>query len=98
MYQKVECVCIACDNCDEIFQDSSTDFSIFLDEGSARDYCVNHENGWTEHEGKHYCPDCHEIDEEDNFILKPKPNSDIPDAVCDAKQSPIVIPKLSTKK
>lgn len=63
--QKVECVIIVCDNCEEHFSDYN-DFSIFPDEQSA------HPEGHDWHvtgDGKHYCPKCHKIDDNDNLII-----------------------------
>lgn len=31
---------------------------------------VGNESKWIEHEGKHYCPNCYEIDDEDNVVIK----------------------------
>lgn len=31
-------------------------------------------DGWhVTEDGKHYCPECHIIDDDDNLIIKPKP-------------------------
>ena len=67
MYNKVECICITCDNCKETFMDDHTGFSIYVDENGAHDAADN--DGWYSEDGKHYCPDCHTIDDEDNLII-----------------------------
>lgn len=63
MYNKVECICITCDNCGEGFMDDHTGYSIYVDEGGAHDAADSRE--WYSEDGKHYCPDCHTIDDED---------------------------------
>lgn len=68
MIQKVECFTLECDNCKEIFQDEHSGFSIFVDESSAWEYADN--DGWYEDKGKHYCPSCHDFDDDDNLIIK----------------------------
>jgi len=70
MYNKVECICLTCDNCGETFEESHNGFSIFLDENQANDEADN--DGWSLHNenNKHYCPSCHTIDDDDNLIVK----------------------------
>lgn len=64
-FHKVECVLLECDNCGDHYEDGHG-FAIFVDEGS-----VNPEDDdWHEIDGKHYCPDCHTIDDDDNLIIK----------------------------
>lgn len=70
MYNKIECISITCDNCEETYQNDHSGFSIFVDEIQAHDDADN--SGWYSDDGKHYCPTCHEIDDNDDLIIKPK--------------------------
>ena len=67
MYNKVECICITCDNCGETFIDYRSGFSIFNDGNSAHEAADDY--GWYSENGKHYCPDCHIIDDNDNLVI-----------------------------
>lgn len=70
MYQKIECVCLVCDNCGETYLDGDTGFSIFVDEDAVHEAADI--DGWYLNDtgdGKYYCPDCHSIDDEDNLIV-----------------------------
>lgn len=64
MISKVECIIIECDNCGEIFEDGSG-FSIFVDNDNAHPQ----DHDWYCEGGKHYCPECHTLDDEDNLII-----------------------------
>lgn len=68
MIDKVECVMIACDNCKESYQNEDSGFSIFADEGTAIEDAS--EGGWYmfADNGKHYCRECHMIENDDVFI------------------------------
>ena len=61
---------IDCDVCGQSYRDDYTGFSIWLDDNSADE--ALEDTGWYIDEGKHYCKDCHEIDDNDNLIIKPK--------------------------
>lgn len=65
MIEPIECIIIKCNHCGEIFEDGHG-FTIFPDYTTTNpeDY------GWHVDEGKHYCPGCHEVDENDNLIIK----------------------------
>lgn len=68
MYNKVECIVITCDNCDETYTDEHSGFSIYSDENAANDACQN--DDWESSEkGKHYCPLCYKINDEDELII-----------------------------
>lgn len=67
MYNKVECIRISCDNCGEVYSDDHSGFSIFLDEGTANEYADN--DSWHSDNGKHYCPDCHTINDDDEIVI-----------------------------
>ncbi|RPE05532.1 hypothetical protein EGT74_24420 [Chitinophaga lutea] len=66
MITKVECIVIECNVCNDIYEDGNG-FSVFPDNNSAHP----EDNGWHVDEDVHYCPGCHEIDEDDNLIVKP---------------------------
>lgn len=74
MYQKVECVMLECDRCKDHFQDPHTDFSIYTDESAIGEHAQ--ENDWYMfgEDGKHYCPKCYTVDDEDNITIKPPIN------------------------
>lgn len=69
MYNKVECVTLTCDNCNEAFISYEEGFSIFTDESQASEYAD--EAGWSLHndDGKHYCDECFHIDDNDVQII-----------------------------
>lgn len=67
MYNEVECIMVSCDNCKETYRDDNSGFSIFLDKGTANEYACNDE--WYEVDGKHYCPECHTINDEDELTI-----------------------------
>lgn len=65
MKKIVEMAVYVCDNCGEILNDGE-DHVCFIDEDIW--HCCEHE--WIEHEGKHYCPSCYELDDDDKVVLK----------------------------
>lgn len=66
MYKSIEMFTLICDNCGA---DSNADseFRAWSDKSSARDMAMD--SDWIEDEGKHYCPACYSIDDEDNYIF-----------------------------
>ena len=54
---------IICDNCNEAYLGSS-----YLCKYTAM-RCAK-EDEWIEHNGKHYCPNCYELDDNDNIVIK----------------------------
>ena len=66
MREEVKMAVYYCDNCGEKLKDG--DFIGYID----ADIWDFGEHNWIEHEGKHYCPNCYEIDDEDNIIIKKK--------------------------
>lgn len=68
MIKTVTMYTIICDNCGRDSAEGS-EYSCWNEEDFAWD--TANEDGWEEHEGKHYCPDCFDCDEEDNLIIKP---------------------------
>lgn len=72
MYNKIECVTLYCDNCNEQYMNDHSGFSIFVSEADANDEADN--DGWHLHgdDDKHYCPECFTIDENDNLVIRKK--------------------------
>lgn len=66
---KMDYFTVICDNCQNLYTDEHSGFSAWNDESAAMEYAT--EDMWVEEENKHYCPDCYEYDNEDNFIIKP---------------------------
>lgn len=56
-----------CDCCGERLKDNS-DFVGFI----GLDIWEEFDHDWIEHEGKHYCPNCYSIDDDDNIVIKTK--------------------------
>lgn len=67
MYNKIECVTLSCDNCQEDYQDEHTGFSIYVDENGAHEAADN--DGWYSEDKKNYCPECHTINYEDKLVI-----------------------------
>lgn len=67
MYNKVECICITCDNCGDEFIDNHSGFSIYVDENGAQEAADDY--GWHSEGGKHYCHDCHTINDNDELVI-----------------------------
>ena len=57
---------VQCDNC-KTTSGKNAEFSCWNDESNALEDATNKD--WIEHEGKHYCSDCHYVDEEGNVTL-----------------------------
>ena len=70
MIKEVKMFTVICDNCGEDVCDGE-DYSCWGEIGHVKD--IAKESDWEEMDGKDYCPDCYEYDEEDNLIIKPKP-------------------------
>jgi len=67
MYNKVECIVITCDNCKETYTEEHSGFSFFADEDNANDNAQDDQ--WYSDEGKHYCPECHTINDHDELVI-----------------------------
>lgn len=68
------CFCASCDNCGEIFNDG--EYSMFPLESDVENQLRNSSDWFAgyedkDHIGKHYCPDCYELDTDidDKIIL-----------------------------
>ena len=67
MIREFSCYDIVCDRCGEALSDVSAD--CHTDTDSAEMAAL--QSGWKEIDGKHYCPDCYEVDEEtDEYLPK----------------------------
>jgi hypothetical protein len=55
---------VKCNRCGTQYEDSEHAF--WNDEGNTLEY--SHSEGWNEQNGKHYCPDCHEVDDDGDLI------------------------------
>lgn len=71
MYNKVECITLTCDNCGEVYQNDHSGFSIWITEGDAQESASN-DDWYSADDDKHYCPGCHEINDDDELIIHPK--------------------------
>lgn len=69
MIRKVDMYQCVCDGCGKAYEDEDRGFCAWVDESYATD--AAYEDDWTEIDGKHYCPDCYEYDEETDEY-KPK--------------------------
>lgn len=67
MIQEITMYTILCDACGKDVCDG-TEYSAWNDVRYVEDAAM--EDNWHVEDGKHYCPDCHEYDDEDNFIIK----------------------------
>jgi len=67
MIKEVIMYTVICDNCG-VDANKDTEYSCWNDKGSAWDVAMD--SDWTEHEGKHYCPDCFSYDDDDNIQLR----------------------------
>lgn len=58
MYRPITMYQIVCDKCGNVFRDIYTHSTLFVDKCSnIADY-----SDWEEIDGKHYCPDCYEVE------------------------------------
>lgn len=71
MIEKVEMYQAVCDGCGESYYDDFNGFVAWSDEAAAQNAAT--ENEWMEINGKLYCPDCYEYDEElGDYVVKKK--------------------------
>lgn len=56
---------VQCDNCLLIYEESGTGYCLQVSE----DNLHPEDDGWHVDDGKHYCPDCHYIDDEDKLHI-----------------------------
>jgi hypothetical protein len=71
MIQKVEMFTVVCERCGKQYSNDDLGYCAWVDGSSAREDAE--ECGWQSIEGKDYCPDCYEYDEEtDDYKPKEK--------------------------
>ena len=68
MIKEVKSYSLICDNCGETYVENYCNYCVWLEPSMAIEYAK--ENEWIEHEDKHYCPNCYEIDINDNITIK----------------------------
>lgn len=66
--QEVTMYAAVCDNCNKGWFNDYHGWSAMHDESSLKEMISN--DDWHLEYGKTYCPDCFEIDEEDNILIK----------------------------
>ncbi len=64
--EKVEMFTVVCDNCKKDIG-SESEYSCWNDSQYSEE-CAT-ESGWHKEDDKHYCVECHLIDEDDNLII-----------------------------
>ena len=67
MIKEVQMFTVVCDNC-KLDIGTVGEYSAWNDENYAETNAM--ESDWQKEEDKHYCPDCFEYDDEDNFVVK----------------------------
>jgi len=74
MIYEQKCFSCKCDGCGESFCDNEREgFTLFSDDGQLTNAMEDY--GWYlshDETNKHYCPDCHTINDEDELVLKGK--------------------------
>lgn len=58
MYRPIEMYQIVCDRCGEVFGGTDTCSALF----SNKDVDISDYSDWEMIDGKHYCPDCYEVE------------------------------------
>jgi len=66
MIKEVKMFTVICDNC-KADSNRNSEYSCWNDEGTARDTAM--ESDWHEEGDKHYCPDCFNVDDNDNVTI-----------------------------
>lgn len=56
---------VQCDRCSEMYE--GNEFSFWMEESTAEEEAT--ESDWHRENGKHYCPNCHEVNGEDEVII-----------------------------
>lgn len=67
---KGSCHGIQCDNCGRVYENPFTGISMMVEESGIMEDAQDHE--WLIEDGRCYCPECYEFDDDDNTIIKPK--------------------------
>lgn len=59
---------VKCDVCDTVYMNEYSGFSLWADENSVKEEA--RDDSWLIEDGKCYCPNCYDIDEDDNVVIK----------------------------
>ena len=71
MIRKIEMYQAVCDRCGKSYVNEDLGYCAWVDVESARENALESDTGWQEIDGRIYCPDCIEFDEEiDDYKLK----------------------------
>ena len=70
MIKEVTTFSLICDNCNRLFMSSFEEFTLWVTESDAVEASID--DDWTKCNGKHYCPNCYELDDDDNIVIKEK--------------------------
>lgn len=65
---EAKCYGVECDICKDVYVNEYSGLSVWVDDDSAIEEAQ--EDGWLIEDGKCYCPNCYEIDEEDKVVIK----------------------------
>ncbi len=65
--EKVEMYTVICDHCQKNIG-ADQEYSCWNDDSYAEENAM--ESGWERQDNKHYCNDCFDFDDNDNFVLK----------------------------
>ncbi|MBD8348555.1 hypothetical protein [Dysgonomonas sp. HGC4] len=77
MYIKEIMYGISCDGCETIYEDFNG-WTLHTKKEEAKDAALESNTGWIEHDEKHYCPNCHLIDDNDNTVVRKSKETLIP--------------------
>ena len=58
MYRPIKMYQIVCDRCGNVFEGTDTHSALFAD----KCFDIANYSDWEEIDGKHYCPDCYEVE------------------------------------
>lgn len=61
---------IQCDVCGKLFTNEHSGFSLFVDKNQVKEEAQDYD--WFIEKEECYCPDCYEIDDNDNIKIKEK--------------------------
>lgn len=67
MYFKEECVGVQCDNCRTVYEQKHTGYCMFVDYENLHP----EDDDWHVEDGKHFCPSCFTVDDNDKLHIKP---------------------------
>ena len=67
MIKEVTTFSLICDNCNRLFMSSFEEFALWVTESDAVEASIDDDQ--TKYKGKHYCPNCYELDDNDNIVI-----------------------------